>query len=216
MTGLGAQDDGGSGGVATFQPPTGGAATGGATDTGTGGRAPLGTDAGTGGADVATDGGSGGATGPACGLGETRACLGPGACSGAQECRGDRSGFGPCDCGSGSGGAGSGGTSSGGIGSGGAPLAGGGQAGTGGESGSGGTSGAWYEGPTPIACTPTQPIGLPGPYQPNAAGQEGGCLFVTDVPQELRADFGRSTCPEDHHCMPCVRFTTTITGACPP
>lgn len=31
--------------------------------------------------------------------GETQACLGPGACSGAQACLRDGSGFGPCDCG---------------------------------------------------------------------------------------------------------------------
>jgi hypothetical protein len=215
LAGLGARDDGGSesGGSASSAGGSA-AATGGATDMPAGGRAPVETDAGAGGSAVAPSGGSGGGTGPECGLGETRACLGPGACSGAQECREDRSGFGACDCGEGSGGSpGAGGASSGGVGSGGAPSAGGEQGGATGGSGSGGTSGAWYEGPTPAACVPTWDSGA---FGPNTDGQEGGCLFVADVPSELRADFGRSTCPADHHCMPCVRFTTTRTGACPP
>ena len=36
---------------------------------------------------------------PVCVPGATQACLGPGACSGAQACRDDASGFQPCDCG---------------------------------------------------------------------------------------------------------------------
>jgi hypothetical protein len=35
-----------------------------------------------------------------CVPGATQACLGPGACSGAQACRDDASGYLPCDCGS--------------------------------------------------------------------------------------------------------------------
>jgi hypothetical protein len=35
----------------------------------------------------------------ACSTGETRACIGSGACQGGQACLPDRSGFGPCDCG---------------------------------------------------------------------------------------------------------------------
>jgi hypothetical protein len=35
-----------------------------------------------------------------CGVGETRACIGPGACQGGQACLPDGSGFGACDCGS--------------------------------------------------------------------------------------------------------------------
>ena len=35
----------------------------------------------------------------ACVPGATQACLGPGACKGAQACRDDGSGYGPCDCG---------------------------------------------------------------------------------------------------------------------
>lgn len=35
----------------------------------------------------------------ACSLGETRECVGPGACKGGQACLSDRTGFGPCDCG---------------------------------------------------------------------------------------------------------------------
>ncbi len=42
-----------------------------------------------------------GATGDeqTCQLGETRVCVGPGACAGGQTCRVDRTGFAPCDCG---------------------------------------------------------------------------------------------------------------------
>jgi hypothetical protein len=36
-----------------------------------------------------------------CVPGATQACLGPGACSGAQACLKDASGYGPCDCGAG-------------------------------------------------------------------------------------------------------------------
>lgn len=36
---------------------------------------------------------------PVCGIGDTRACLGPGACEGAQVCLEDQSGFAACDCG---------------------------------------------------------------------------------------------------------------------
>jgi len=35
----------------------------------------------------------------ACTPGETRACVGPGACQGGQSCLPNRSGFGACDCG---------------------------------------------------------------------------------------------------------------------
>ncbi|MBK7861728.1 MAG: hypothetical protein IPJ65_24555 [Archangiaceae bacterium] len=56
----------------------------------------------------------------ACGVGDTRACVGPGQCSGAQVCLSDRSGFGSCDCGGRAGGGGSsgvgGGSSAGGSG----------------------------------------------------------------------------------------------------
>jgi hypothetical protein len=34
-----------------------------------------------------------------CTPGETRACVGPGACQGGQSCLPDRTGFGACDCG---------------------------------------------------------------------------------------------------------------------
>ena len=36
---------------------------------------------------------------PRCFPGTTQACLGPGACQGAQTCRDDGAGFSPCDCG---------------------------------------------------------------------------------------------------------------------
>jgi hypothetical protein len=42
-----------------------------------------------------------GEDGAACRVGDTRQCLGPAACPGAQTCLPDRSGFGPCDCGGG-------------------------------------------------------------------------------------------------------------------
>jgi hypothetical protein len=36
---------------------------------------------------------------PACTVGQTRECIGGGACKGGQTCLADRSGFGSCDCG---------------------------------------------------------------------------------------------------------------------
>lgn len=46
------------------------------------------------------DDGAGG-SGPVCRVGDTRECLGPGACEGAQECLADGSGFQSCECGDG-------------------------------------------------------------------------------------------------------------------
>ena len=63
--------------------------TGGAPPVGVGGAPPAGV--------------GGGAT--ACTPGATQTCLGPGACTGAQVCLADGSGWGPCDCGGGVGGA---------------------------------------------------------------------------------------------------------------
>lgn len=92
-----------------------------------------------------------------CTPGETQACVGPGACSGAQVCNADGMGWGACDCGTGTGGAapGAGGTPGtggvGGVAPGGAPGVGGqivtaGQAGmpvvTAGAAGTAGTAGA--------------------------------------------------------------------------
>src|SRR5690242_18109985 len=67
-----------------------------------------------------------------CGPGDTRTCFGPGACSGAQECLQDGTGYGPCDCGS-IGDAGVAGSATGGS---------SGSAGSSGFSGSAGTSGS--------------------------------------------------------------------------
>lgn len=39
------------------------------------------------------------ATAPVCTAGETRTCVGAGACQGGQACLADGKGFGPCDCG---------------------------------------------------------------------------------------------------------------------
>lgn len=72
----------------------------------------------------------GGESGKVCGLGDTRACLGPGQCAGAQACLSDGSGYGACECGSPDSGAGGGGAGGGGT---------GGDAGP--DSASGGTSG---------------------------------------------------------------------------
>lgn len=64
-----------------------------------------------------TGGNNGADASLACGIGDTRACLGPAACAGAQACLPERSGFGVCDCATaGSGGGGSGSTGSGGSG----------------------------------------------------------------------------------------------------
>jgi len=57
---------------------------------------------GSGGGTGGDRGGDGGA-GDACAAGDTRACLGPGACDGAQSCKDDGSGWDSCDCGGGDG-----------------------------------------------------------------------------------------------------------------
>jgi hypothetical protein len=53
------------------------------------------------GADVLLSVDSGGAAAPktSCSAGETRTCVGPGACKGGQSCLADGSGFSACDCG---------------------------------------------------------------------------------------------------------------------
>lgn len=65
--------------------------------------------------DAADAMGTGGATARVCQTGDTRTCLGPGACVGAQSCLSDGSGYGDCDCGS-AGAGGSGGGATGGTG----------------------------------------------------------------------------------------------------
>lgn len=73
-----------------------------------------------------------------CASGETRACVGPGACEGGQACEADGQGWTPCDCGepaSGGSNPGTGGTGTGGLGG---ADASGGQASSGGQTNSGG------------------------------------------------------------------------------
>jgi hypothetical protein len=81
--------------------------------------------------------------------GATQACLGPGACKGAQVCRAEGMSFGTCDCGNGDGGS----ASSGGAGGAGGATGGGGQT-TGGSGGSGGSGG----------CTTDQDCGGATPF----------------------------------------------------
>ena len=85
-----------------------------------------------------------------CQQGDTRACLGPGQCNGAQSCNADGS-WGACDCG-GSGGAG--GSGGGGAGGSGGVAGADGSAGTGGSSGDASADGAgggtqWKDDPCP-------------------------------------------------------------------
>jgi hypothetical protein len=89
---------------------------------------------------------------PECTPGVTQACLGPGACSGAQACRSDGSGWGACDCGGSDGSAGE-------AGSGG--QAGEGQAGdSGGQAGAAGEAGAAGAGGQPgVDCDPVAQTG---------------------------------------------------------
>lgn len=122
-------------------------------------------------------------TSAACHKGDTRACLGPGACNGAQTCLPDHSGFGACDCGAG--GAPGGGTGGGGAGGTGAAATGGTDAGagaggadasagsggtsTGGSSGSGGSAGWGNPGPGDSPCPTGTYINCShqcGPYDP--------------------------------------------------
>lgn len=85
------------------------------------------------GVDTGTDAAGGNGGTPACAPGESKACVGPGACQGGQQCLANGSGFAACDCGSDAGGAaGAGQGGSGGT---------GGAAATGGTSNTGGTGG---------------------------------------------------------------------------
>ncbi|MBK7583411.1 MAG: IgGFc-binding protein [Myxococcales bacterium] len=95
---------------------------------------------------------SGGGGKGGCPQGETRACVGPGACQGGQTCGKDGS-WGACDCGGGSGGGGAGGGPSGGAaGSGSAGGAGGSGGGVGGTAGGGGTGGGVPISGVPSTC----------------------------------------------------------------
>ena len=110
------------------------------------------------GGDSEGGGNAGSSTGGAgmCTAGDTRACVGPGACQGGQLCGPDGS-WGSCDCGAGGTGGAGGGTG----GSGGASGAGGGTGGSGGASGAGGGSGGASDAGDGAAgadagCTPTK------------------------------------------------------------
>ncbi len=81
----------------------------------------------------------------------TRACLGPGACEGAQACLPDGSALGPCDCGTGGLGAAAGG--SGGVGA-------GGNAGVGNAGADCGAGVCWWSGQSPSGC---DTAGVPTP-----------------------------------------------------
>ncbi len=116
-----------------------------------------------------------------CQQGDTRACLGPGQCNGAQSCNADGS-WGACDCG-GSGGAGGGG-GAGGSSTGGA-AGGDGSAGTGGSAGDASADGAgggtqWKDDPCPgvtpiVNCSNTC-------GGPSASCETATCGFYEYVP----------------------------------
>lgn len=98
--------------------------------------------------------GSGGSAGAEreCTPGLTQSCLGPGACTGAQVCRSDGSGWGVCDCGGESSGGAAGEAGSGGASDrGGAGGAAAGEAGEAGEAGAAGAGGQPSVGCDPIA-----------------------------------------------------------------
>lgn len=96
--------DSGDGGLAGASSGRGGAAGAGGAQGG----------AGAGGAQGGTPGAGAAGSPQACVPGTTQACLGPGACEGAQACTPQGTGYGPCDCGAaGAGGAGAAGASGG-------------------------------------------------------------------------------------------------------
>ena len=101
----------------------------------------------------------GGASSKACAVGDTRACLGPGQCDGAQACLADGTGYGTCECGAPDSGAGGGGTS-------GASGAGGGGGGAAPDSSSGATGGS---------------AGVAGTGAAGASGSDAGDGAVTYV-----------------------------------
>ncbi|MEZ4439729.1 MAG: hypothetical protein R3B72_11610 [Polyangiaceae bacterium] len=112
-----------------------------------------------------------GTTRTVCIPGETRACLGPGACEGAQICREDGEGYAACDCGpstsssSGPGGGGGGSFGAGGAGGAGSAGHGGfGGAGFGGAGGAGGSSaGSGGSCESPPVCVPFEDYPCVGP-----------------------------------------------------
>ena len=154
----GSNGDGGTGTEEGGAPPSGG------------GEDTAGGDE-NGGAATGGDESAGEATGGGCDPGETRTCVGPGQCPGAQFCE-DDGGWSACDCGSGTGGAvGSGGTS----GTGGSePLGGAAGAAAGGQSPSGGTGGVQIpEGGAGAASGGDEPVGGSGGTPPVTGGSEG-------------------------------------------
>jgi hypothetical protein len=144
---------------------------------GSGGGGAGGASAGQAGQGAGTAGQAGSASG-VCVPGATQACLGPGACQGAQACRDDGSGYGSCDCGSGGSGGSAGEGGAGGGGAGGtAGGAGGSSAGQAGNSG--GSGGGCSPLPPEKACASNQcgtaSDGCGGEVQCNDCGGWQGC-----------------------------------------
>lgn len=186
----------GSGGKAG----TGGAAAGTA---GRGGSAGSGGKAGS--------GGTGGAE-RECTPGLTQGCLGPGACTGAQVCRSDGSGWGACDCGGESSG-GAAGEAGGGGAAGDSRGAGGAAAGEAGEAGEAGAAGAG--GQPSVDCDPIAQSGC-------AEGEKCSVVYGTETSSfecvaagtvaagaSCTVTNGLDDCVPGHHCAGAVGAEST-------
>ena len=125
-----------------------------------------------------TGGGGAADASAACGIGDTRSCLGPAACEGAQVCLPDRSGFGECDCGS----AGSGGA---------APV----DAGADADSGAGGLDPALVPGPSN-----GKPCVLPQQCEPGESCQISSATSLTCGVACVPAASCSDTCNTNAEC----------------
>ena len=172
-----------------------------------------GISAGAGGATAGTPGSAGtsGATSSAlCTPGDTRTCVGPGACPGGQACGSDQT-WTACDCG-GQGGSGPSGT----AGSAGGALAEGGAAGSS-EAGAGGTSGFGAgDEPCPAEAIDTDCSGQCGPKSAACVGDDtclqvipGGSQLVEPLHLVDGVVFARLPSHPGNRCAACTVGTTS-------
>ena len=165
-----------------------------------------------------------------CHKGDTRECLGPGACKGAQECTATGSGFQPCQCGDNASEGGGGGTppaeansgtGNGGTSStmrGGAPSAGGshdsslgGDTSMGGGDGEGGTGGPQYE------CSPIGNVGCSATQNCSLDTGEPSCVTAGTKPQLSACDMTSDCAPglfcQVHNCVKVCGATGDCAGS---
>lgn len=159
--------------------------------------------------DFSASGSAGEAPLTVCRDGDTRECLGPGACRGAQECNATGSGFQPCRCGDGAAQGGDGGQGStvvptSGANTGGTSTTPGGASAVGGTAeptpgGAAGEAGAGGAG-TPYACSPFDNEGCTASQNCGFDSGEAACINAGTTPQ-LGACVGTSECAPGLLCQ---------------